>query len=116
MLIFSLVIISSVLLVLENPLEDPYLPKFTIIKNLNILITISFVMEIILKVIVYGFVFNGETSYLKNGWNYVDIIVILTGLIEFFVTASSHIELRIFRAVFRPLKLINAVKSMKTLI
>jgi len=83
MLIFSLVIISSVLLVLENPLEDPYLPKFTIIKNLNILITISFVMEIILKVIVYGFVFNGETSYLKNGWNIMDLVIVLFSLASY---------------------------------
>jgi len=69
--------------VLENPLEDPYLPKFTIIKNLNILITISFVMEIILKVIVYGFVFNGETSYLKNGWNIMDLVIVLFSLASY---------------------------------
>lgn len=68
-----------------------------------------------MKFVYYG-VYVHYNSYLKNGWNYVDTIVIVTGLIEFFVDASFHIELRIFRVVFRPLKLINAVNSMKMLI
>lgn len=39
---------------------------------------IMFVIECVLKIIAMGFVLN-ENSYLRNGWNIIDFIVIVLG-------------------------------------
>jgi hypothetical protein len=38
-------------------------------------------VELLLKVIAYGFVI-GEGAYLKSNWNKVDFIVVIAGMID----------------------------------
>jgi hypothetical protein len=43
--------------------------------------TILFVLEMIVKVIALGFMFNGRNSYIKNGWNQLDFIIVIASII-----------------------------------
>ena len=46
-------------------------------------------MELIVKVIVYGLIANGEKSYLKNGWNILDFIIVMTSILGLIVEHSG---------------------------
>ncbi|KAG2463996.1 CAC1E protein, partial [Polypterus senegalus] len=74
-----------------------------------------FCFEAGIKVIALGFVFH-KGSYLRNGWNVMDFIVVLSGILA---TAGAHInthvDLRTLRAVrvLRPLKLVSGIPSLQ---
>lgn len=56
-----------------------------------------FTLEMVLKVIAFGFIANGKLSYMRNNWNVMDFIVVCAryvGLRDLFFSASVH-ELKI---------------------
>ncbi|MEQ2301946.1 Voltage-dependent R-type calcium channel subunit alpha-1E [Ameca splendens] len=70
-----------------------------------------FCFEAGIKLVALGFVFH-KGSYLRNGWNVMDFIVVLSGILA---TAGAHmnipVDLRTLRAVrvLRPLKLVSGI-------
>ena len=52
---------------------------------------------------------------MRNWWNIIDFVIVLSGIFELFSFGLNLKSLRILR-VLRPLKSINAIKSMKRLI
>uniref|UniRef100_A0A667XDH9 Voltage-dependent calcium channel type A subunit alpha-1 n=1 Tax=Myripristis murdjan TaxID=586833 RepID=A0A667XDH9_9TELE len=74
-----------------------------------------FCFEAGIKIIALGFVFH-KGSYLRNGWNVMDFIVVLSGILA---TAGAHmnipVDLRTLRAVrvLRPLKLVSGIPSLQ---
>jgi len=74
----------------------------------------------ILKVIANG-LFIGKDSYLRNGWNIIDIFLIIISLIDLIISLtvkSSSKILRILRILrtFRPLRLINRYPGLKLVV
>lgn len=75
-----------------------------------------------MKIIAMGFV-NGECSYLRDGWNVLDFVVVSATAADGIITTlnpeakenSGIAALRTFR-LMRPLRLLGRVKSLKTLI
>ncbi|XP_076841650.1 voltage-dependent R-type calcium channel subunit alpha-1E isoform X2 [Brachyhypopomus gauderio] len=74
-----------------------------------------FCFEAAIKIVALGFVFH-KGSYLRNGWNVMDFIVVLSGILA---TAGAHmnipVDLRTLRAVrvLRPLKLVSGIPSLQ---
>uniref|UniRef100_A0A1A8CQY4 Calcium channel, voltage-dependent, R type, alpha 1E subunit n=1 Tax=Nothobranchius kadleci TaxID=1051664 RepID=A0A1A8CQY4_NOTKA len=74
-----------------------------------------FCFEAGIKLVALGFVFH-KGAYLRNGWNVMDFIVVLSGILA---TAGSHMnipaDLRTLRAVrvLRPLKLVSGIPSLQ---
>uniref|UniRef100_A0A3Q3A9F4 Calcium channel, voltage-dependent, R type, alpha 1E subunit b n=1 Tax=Kryptolebias marmoratus TaxID=37003 RepID=A0A3Q3A9F4_KRYMA len=74
-----------------------------------------FCFEFGIKLVALGFVFH-KGAYLRNGWNVMDFIVVLSGILA---TAGSHmnipVDLRTLRAVrvLRPLKLVSGIPSLQ---
>uniref|UniRef100_A0A673YEY0 Calcium voltage-gated channel subunit alpha1 E n=1 Tax=Salmo trutta TaxID=8032 RepID=A0A673YEY0_SALTR len=66
-----------------------------------------FCFEAGIKVVALGFVFH-KGSYLRNGWNVMDFIVVLTHM-------NIPVDLRTLRAVrvLRPLKLVSGIPSLQ---
>uniref|UniRef100_A0A3P8QXG4 Voltage-dependent calcium channel type A subunit alpha-1 n=1 Tax=Astatotilapia calliptera TaxID=8154 RepID=A0A3P8QXG4_ASTCA len=66
-----------------------------------------FCFEAGIKIIALGFVFH-KGSYLRNGWNVMDFIVVLSGVLV-------SLDLRTLRAVrvLRPLKLVSGIPSLQ---
>ena len=56
-----------------------------------------------MKIIVFGFAFNGKGSYLRHAWNILDIFVVIVGILvlvlESFIDANDIIWLRAVRAL-----------------
>ena len=111
------IVISTVTLAFEEPLEDPNSQKRQVIGMIDYVTTGVFTIEAMLKIIALGFLFNGKKSYLRDSWNQLDFTIVVSGLIS--ITTDSDIGffkvLRIMR-VLRPLRLITRVKGLKLVI
>lgn len=58
--------------------------KFSRNKTINvagIVFTVFFTIECVLKILAYGF-FVHHKAYLRDGWNWIDFIVVIVGLVE----------------------------------
>lgn len=56
-----------------------------------------------------------KDAYLRDPWNVLDLFVVITGAVEFFIPAQNFKALRTFR-VLRPLKSIKSIPSMRNLV
>jgi len=73
-----------------------------------------FILECLLKVIAMGFIMH-KKSYLRNGWNVIDFVVVVSAILETFSMSSSLSAIRSLRSI-RPLRSINAIPSMRKLV
>ena len=85
-----------------------------VLEKIQLSFTVIFTVESILKIIAMGFVLQ-KNSYLRDGWNFIDFIVVLFGFIDFLPINANLKSLRTLR-VMRPLRSINAIKKMKSLV
>ena len=115
--ILFLIFVSTCLLILSNPLNDPESHYTRNLLILDRIMTGLFIFECVIKVIVDGFACNGPTSYLVSNWNKVDFLIILVagvGWIPGVKETESHVlkVIRMFR-VLRPLRLVNRFPHMR---
>ena len=82
----------------------------------NLVFFVIFVVEMAIKVIANGFLFTPD-AYLMGGWNRLDFIVILFGVVDYATdqTGSMGRILRMGRCL-RPLRMINKNEGMKKII
>ncbi len=85
---------------MADQLESPFLAIFTI--------------EAVIRILADGLIL-GKKCYLADAWNWLDFIVVVTGLLSLVVSSGSVSGLRTFR-LFRPLKSLSSMKNMKVLI
>ena len=105
------------MLILESPLNDPKSKSADNLYYIDIVVTALFTIELILKVIVFGFMFNGKDSYIRNAWNIMDFIIVAFSLISLSLRdAGSNLSaiktLRMLR-VLRPLRMISRNQGLK---
>ncbi|XP_042869762.1 voltage-dependent calcium channel type A subunit alpha-1-like isoform X7 [Penaeus japonicus] len=76
-----------------------------------------FCVEASLKIIALGFVLHPR-SYLRNIWNMMDFVVVVTGFITLFGQDAIEVDLRTLRAirVLRPLKLVSGIPSLQVVL
>ena len=77
--------------------------------------TILFAIEMVLKIVAQGLVFH-KKAYLKDAWNWLDTIVVVTGILE--MMNLSWFKVRALRTlrVLRPLRSIKAFPKMRKLV
>nr|XP_006819159.1 PREDICTED: voltage-dependent P/Q-type calcium channel subunit alpha-1A-like [Saccoglossus kowalevskii] len=76
-----------------------------------------FCFECLIKIIAQGFILH-PGSYLRNGWNIMDFIVVISGVLAKPGAAGSGPDLRTLRAVrvLRPLKLVSGIPSLQVVL
>jgi hypothetical protein len=86
---------------------------------LDILFLALYTVEAALKIGALGFVLN-KGSYLRDGWNMLDFLIIFTGYLPYLLAAdsSSSFSLNSLRAlrILRPLRTISSVKALRQII
>jgi hypothetical protein len=128
--ILVLIFISSILLTLENPLNDPDGTLMRTLEVLDWIVTSLFILEFVLKVAVYGFMFNGKNSYIRNGWNIMDFIIVCLSVKKSLQNTNNHTKvislsltdnsmnyfkaLRMFR-VLRPIRMISRNEGLRVI-
>jgi hypothetical protein len=95
------------------------------IRDFNYFFTAAFLVEMLMKIIVLGFIFSKNKdipAYLRSGWNQLDFCVVIISILTLMSAnvpalkvVSSLKALRTFRAL-RPLRLISRLEGMKQVI
>jgi Ion transport protein len=75
--IMILIFVSTILMAVDSPLNDPDSTLSQVLNIIDIVITSFFVIESITKIIAYGFIMNGPESYLRISWNIMDFIIVV---------------------------------------
>ena len=103
------------MLMLLQDYADPESSKNLMLDRFQLNFIVVFTIECVLKIIAMGFILH-PNAYLRDPWNWIDFLVVVTGIIE--LTPTSGLSLSALRTlrVLRPLKSISAVPSMKKLI
>jgi len=116
-----MIALNSLLLALDQPqLEDPYQRKT--ISQILLIISLIFVAEFVMKIIVSGFYWGNERTYLKDAWNILDFIIVmfsfLTWILEAFAGDTNISFIRGFRALraLRPLRVVSKNEGIKTVV
>lgn len=97
-----------------------------ILDTIMMVTSIFFIIESILKIISQG-LYKHKKAYLKDGWNIVDFVVVLTSVLELFMQVlnsaaeadgDSGMSFKFLRAlrVLRPLRSVKRVPSMRRLV
>jgi hypothetical protein len=86
-----------------------------VIESTELLFTIVFTTECFIKVVAKGFLLD-DTSYLKDGWNVLDFMVVAVSLLSNIPGMGSNVSaLRVIR-VLRPLRTLSILPGMRVLI
>ena len=90
-------------------MDDPNTISSDVFLYFDYVLSGIFVIEVLLKVIGYGFIFCGSKSYLKNYWNVLDLVVISITISSYFTTTTNLNAVKVFRLikVLRPLRAIS---------
>jgi hypothetical protein len=70
----------------------------------------------LLKIFALGFILN-KGSYLRDAWNILDFVIVVSGFLPYFFTSgSTNISaLRSFR-VLRPLRTISGIEGLRVIV
>lgn len=127
-LILLLILLNSIVLALvdwrvidEDPSsEDVGEPiaegswRNALLYETEIFFTVMFALEFVLKVVAQGFVL-GRGAYLRDSWNMLDFLVVVTALLASVPGMPTTSAIRVFR-VLRPLRSISALPGLQHLV
>ena len=109
--IISIIGVSSVQLALENPLNDPDSTLEEALFYIDLVTTLIFTLEALAKIVAFGFLMNKKFSYLQNGWNAMDFIIIVLSIVSLTPLVNDLNIFKIFRVV-RILRLISRTEGL----
>lgn len=108
------ILVNSVLLAADQPdIANPAWLQ-TIIYASDIFFTAVFGLEMCIRVVSLGFIAH-KGAYLRDPWNRLDFVIVVTSIVSLFGGGSNLSSLRVFR-VLRPLRSVQRVKPLKALI
>ncbi|CAH8493715.1 unnamed protein product [Heterobilharzia americana] len=111
-MVLSTILANCIVLAMEMHL--PSNDKTTLSEKLEQTETyflIIFCVEALLKIVALGFLFHRK-AYLRNIWNIMDFIVVVTGLLAYILPNLNQPAVRALR-VLRPLKLVTGFESLQ---
>uniref|UniRef100_UPI0037E8EDFB calcium channel, voltage-dependent, P/Q type, alpha 1A subunit, b isoform X2 n=1 Tax=Semicossyphus pulcher TaxID=241346 RepID=UPI0037E8EDFB len=114
-MILTTIIANCIVLALEQHLPDgDKTPLSERLEETEPYFIAIFCFESGIKILALGFALH-KGSYLRNGWNVMDFVVVLTGLLS---SLGSQFDLRTLRAVrvLRPLKLVSGIPSLQVVL
>jgi hypothetical protein len=111
--ILTLIAANSILLALEDHrVADTPINRFA--AKTEIVFTVLFIAEMVLKIGAMG-LFLHPNAYLRDAWNWLDALVVITGVLSMLLDGGSLSFLRVFR-VLRPLRSLSVLPRMRLLV
>ena len=113
-IILVFICISTINLAIESPLDPPKSAKVLTLEYIDLAMTIIFVVEALLKIIAYGFLFNGKDSYLRDYWCILDFFIVIISLVGL-IFDNNLTFLKVLRMlrVMKPLKMLTKMRSLR---
>lgn len=116
-IVLATIAANCVVMSIDNPSVEHSQSTIDFLAELDFLFLLIFTLEFSIKTIAMGFISNGPHSYLKDGWNWIDFIVVLFGWLGYVpsVPSAGVSALRAFR-LLRPLRTLSKLRGMKVLV
>ncbi|XP_047037317.1 muscle calcium channel subunit alpha-1-like isoform X2 [Helicoverpa zea] len=114
-LILLCILASSLMLAMEDPVGSKDSETQTeILRKIDYFFTAVFTLELILKVITYGFILHKD-AFCRSAFNLLDLLVVIVSLISLDGSKNTVNFIKILRVfrVLRPLRAINRAKGLK---
>ena len=114
--ILGCIVVNAIIISLDDPVTGfDSSAWYVITESLDSLFLGLFTFEMLVKLVAQGG-FLHSTGYFREAWNWLDCVVVLSGLTALFLTDSSSFTiLRVVR-IFRPLRTISRVRGMRNLV
>lgn len=115
--ILGMIVVSSLKLGVDTFISDSNTEIMNISNTFDDAINIFFMIEMVVKVISLGFCFDGG-SYLRDSWNRLDFLIVVTSLIDMTVENVDLQVVKILRLLrtLRPLRFVSHNKSMRLIV
>lgn len=123
-----IIMLSCIVLCINTPLENPDTSLAKALLAFDVIFTVIFSIEAIMKIIAFGFFWNqydGISAYGRNIWDLLDFVVVIVSIVDLYYTFILDSEnsqnlgsikaLRAIRAL-RPLRMISKSKGLKVAI
>lgn len=111
-IVISVIIISAIQLALDSPIGDPNSPLKQSLFWIDLTTTIVFLIEMVCKIITFGFLFNGKYSYLRSPWNIMDMTIVVFSTLSLTPLTDSLRTFKVFR-ILRLLRLISRNEKLQ---
>ena len=113
--VLFLILFSTILLAIEDPYEKPGTVKVAVMEKLDLILSFTFLFELLIKVVVLGFAFNGELSYMRNAWNIMDFVIVFFSMVSIIFQDVDLGPIKVLRMlrVLRPLRMNSRNPGMK---
>jgi Ca2+-binding EF-hand superfamily protein len=110
------IIISSLCLAYEHPLDDPESAKTQTLFGLDVLLTLIFTFEMFLAMMKKGLI-QSSGCYLRNWWDIVDFLIVLVSIVGLVPAAKDMKTLRVMRLfrILRPLRALRRFPQLCTI-
>jgi len=113
--IVFLIMLNSIMLGIRNYGDPDNLTNVNqVVEKSDIFFTISFTVECLLKIVGMGLILD-RGSYLRDAWNWLDFLVVVSSLLTEIPQLKSVSGMRTIR-LMRPLRSLTTMPSMKILI
>lgn len=111
--VLVLIAVSTVLLTIDNPNDDPDGVVVAILTVCDYVLTTLFTLECTINIILFGLIFNGKSSYARDPWNVMDIIIVLFSLLTLILAlVGGGGDLSILK-IFRMLRVLRPLRFLK---
>ena len=112
-LVLVIIVWNCVLLAIEDPTKQVSNAE----SFMEDVLLACYSIEMVLKILGMGFICT-RGAYLRDGWNVLDFVIIVTSYLPYIFTNESGFKFSSLRTlrVLRPLRTISSVKSLKNLL
>lgn len=108
----SAILVNSIFLAMYDP-ENPDSEHNSICNTAGQVLTIFFLVEMLCNMVDQGVCLQRDT-YLRNGfWNWLDLVVVVTGMLDFLPGFDNQLGVLRTARLLRPLKAIGASKGLR---
>ena len=105
------IVISSIILAIDNPLRNPASRLTRTLQALNITFALVFIVEFCLKVLAYG------CEYFRDFWNILDFACLSAAVMDMLnITGGSALRLIRLLRLLRPLRMVNRRPELKLVV
>lgn len=102
--VMLLILASSIQLALDSYAVQPGSQMAKALYVMDIIFCITFGLELVFKVIVFGLAFNGPGSYLRSPWNVLDALIVAVQIVVLVVVAVMGPDGLAWLQAFRALR------------
>lgn len=117
--ILALIVLSSIKLAVDTYLVDFDKDSTTMVvaDGIDTFFTFAFLLECIIKVIALGFIMD-RGSYIRETWNQLDFFIVVSSMVDFFLTGVDIPAVKILRLLrtLRPLRFLSHNKAMRLIV